>query len=245
MFNVLIADDNINYAKVLINYLMKNNKDLRLIGISTNGQEVIEMITNYNIDIVILDLKMPKVSGLQVLKILKNKKCLYKPQILVVSGDEHYLKQIIGNDLVYAFLTKSCNLEKINEKISEMIQDYNYHYVLQNKKKIILNELLYLGFNIKHVGTRYLSEVIEMMYEQNYLNREARGYTDNLERYFYKQLARKYLKIVQNIKANINKATNAMYNECEQRRLLDYFSFAYDCKPTPKIVVNTILLKLF
>lgn len=57
MLNILIADDNIYYAKTLINYIMADNEEMRLVNTSTNGQEVLESIRSEHIDLVILDLK--------------------------------------------------------------------------------------------------------------------------------------------------------------------------------------------
>lgn len=244
MLNVLIADDNINYSKILINYLMKNNKDLRLVQLSTNGQEVLDAITMNYIDIVILDLKMPFLSGLKILDILEQKKIMHKPKIIVVSGYDEYIKHIISNKLVYGFVNKSSGLEKINEKVAEIIQIYKNDEKKQEVKKSIIDELLSLGYCIKHKGTKYLMEVILLIYEQYNMNKCEEIYVDNLERYFYREVARKHEKTTQNIKSNINKATAAMYLECDQNKLLRYFSFTYDYKPTPKVVINTILSKL-
>ncbi len=41
MLNSLIVADNIYYVKTLINYIMGDNEKMRLVNISTNGQETL------------------------------------------------------------------------------------------------------------------------------------------------------------------------------------------------------------
>ncbi len=68
---------------------------------------------------------------------------------------------------------------------------------------------------------------------------------NNLEKDIYPVIAHRFGKSVGNIKGNIVKATNNMYNECEMEYLLNYFNYGYDKKPTPKMVITTIINKLF
>lgn len=44
MLNLLIATENIFYAKDLANFIVSRNKEIRLINISTNGSEAIKNI---------------------------------------------------------------------------------------------------------------------------------------------------------------------------------------------------------
>jgi len=92
MINLLVADDNMHYSKNLINYLMSKNNEIRLINVSTDGQEVINNICTQTIDILMLDLKMPRLSGIQVLEKIKELKLEKNPIIIVVSGEVEYMK---------------------------------------------------------------------------------------------------------------------------------------------------------
>lgn len=59
MFNMLIADDNINFIKSLINNILISNDKIRLIKIATDGKETLDIIKKQKIDILLLDLNMP------------------------------------------------------------------------------------------------------------------------------------------------------------------------------------------
>ena len=77
MVNVLIADDNIDYAITLMNYINEQNNNIRICSIAKNGREVLEILNKDNdIDVVLLDYKMPICNGKQVLDNIENKNVL-------------------------------------------------------------------------------------------------------------------------------------------------------------------------
>lgn len=54
----------------------------------------------------------------------------------------------------------------------------------------------------------------------------------------------KYKKSVENIRTNLKRATDCMYNDCESKRLQKYFGLSDDEKPTVKEVIYTVLDKI-
>lgn len=112
----------------------------------------------------------------------------------------------------------------------------NNDFLLKNE---IINELEYLGYNISHVGTRYMQDIIYIMIKQNF------DITCNIKKDIYPFLYQKYQKSYNNIKANINRATEIMYYECNEDKLKKYFNnICIIEKPTPKYVINSISNKV-
>lgn len=239
MLNLLIAEDNIYYAKTLINYIINMNKDIKLINLSTDGKEAIENIYCNSIDLIILDLKMPIMSGLDVLQKIKELDLDPIPSIIVISGESDLIKEIRDNEIVSTFINKCVGLEEINRRVAGVIRQEQIRKNKQNVSQKIKQELLSLGFNIKHVGTTYIAETIELAYEIN-----NRQYCENLEKYLYSKVAKIHSKTTQNIKTNIAKAAKCMYLDCNRDFLMKYFHFTYDYKPTLKVIINTVLSKL-
>ena len=65
MYNVLIADDNLQIVSILKEYCKKNNFNVTL---AHDGEETLEKIRNNKFDIVLLDIMMPKKTGFDVCK---------------------------------------------------------------------------------------------------------------------------------------------------------------------------------
>ena len=56
MIKVLISEDDIYYATLLMNSINEINNNVRVIGIAQNGLETIQKIAYNEIDIILLDL---------------------------------------------------------------------------------------------------------------------------------------------------------------------------------------------
>ena len=102
----------------------------------------------------------------------------------------------------------------------------------ENTKLAILKELMYLGFNVKHNGTKYITESILIL---------KFYYKTNNIKDIYSIVARKHNTTSNNIKSNILKSINYMYCETDFSKLEVYFSLAEDIKPTPKQIILTVL----
>ena len=66
MVNILIADDNIYYAKTLMNIINDNDSNIKVTHIAVDGKETLEILKNSKIDIVLLDLKLPTFNGIYI-----------------------------------------------------------------------------------------------------------------------------------------------------------------------------------
>jgi DNA-binding NarL/FixJ family response regulator len=93
LVKVLIADDH-PLIRMGLSRLFEGKLDIQVVGEAANGQEAISLVEKYQPDVLILDLQMPVMDGVQVLDHLK--KCGSKVRTLVVSAfyDPHYTMEI-------------------------------------------------------------------------------------------------------------------------------------------------------
>lgn len=223
MINILFVEDNFYYSKNLINKVMEENPEVRLFRIITNGKEALEILKNKNseIDIVLLDLKLPGCNGVNIIRELEaNNYERYKNSIIAISGELSLLSQIITSPYLYTYINKISGFEQIISIINKLIE-------LKKKSKYsieenIKNELKKLQYNFAYIGTNYIYESILLIYNKpKYQNMK-------LEKDIYPILAQKYNTSINNIKTNIINATHEMYFDCKSEILSQYLGIYYN-----------------
>jgi DNA-binding NtrC family response regulator len=115
IINVLLVDDEIGYVNVLANRLSKRSI---LATKAFSGTEAIQAMRKQDFDVVVLDLKMEDMDGIEVLKILKK----LDPRIAVIMLTGHGSEEAAREGLkegAYDYLTKPCELSELVDKIRE------------------------------------------------------------------------------------------------------------------------------
>jgi len=105
LHKVLITDDRLASRKG-IRALMLTQPDIQVIGEATNGERAIEFIKDHEPDVVIMDVFMPKMNGLEATRIIKKKWSNIRVVILTLHGDIREEAIAAGAD---AFLVKGCS----------------------------------------------------------------------------------------------------------------------------------------
>jgi DNA-binding response OmpR family regulator len=110
---LLLVDDEEAYVNVLANRLQKRGFE---VAKAHSGTEALQKMRHNEFDVAVLDLKMPDMDGIEVLKILK----LMEPQMQVIMltghGSAAACKQ--GLELgAFDYLMKPCELDALVKKI--------------------------------------------------------------------------------------------------------------------------------
>lgn len=236
MLNLLIIDKNIYHSRRLLNYISKNSYQVRVHSIATTLTEGIQMLNTGLIDITLISLNDDINSIISELHTIPN--CYsdkYRKSILIISNN---INSTPSDSYIYEYIPYTENTSLLFYKISELAK--NKLAQLNNTTLLsqINKELEYIGYNLAHIGTKYLSESIALIYN-NYDGSE------NLNKNIYPVIANRYHKTVNNVKCNITSATNFMFYECDENRLKNYFNFYTVSRPKPKLVIYTVLNKLY
>lgn len=72
MYTVLIADDEFIERKYLRKIFEKHSDSFRIVGEALNGKEAVDKSRHFAPDIIILDINMPSINGLEAAKIIKD-----------------------------------------------------------------------------------------------------------------------------------------------------------------------------
>lgn len=128
MLRLMIADDERILRETISNLINWESLGVKLIGLCQNGLEAYDMILDEYPDIVLTDIKMPGLSGLELIE----KITLLDPNIhfIILSGyeDFSYAKKAMRFGIKH-YLLKPCNEKLIVESIKDTISDINRKYI--------------------------------------------------------------------------------------------------------------------
>ena len=118
--SVLIADDNKEFCSILNDYLL-NQKDIVVTGIAKDGREALELIQQKLPDLVVLDIIMPHLDGLEVLEKISTMNLSKVPRIIVLSavGQDKITQQAITLGADY-YVVKPFDMDVFTKRIREM-----------------------------------------------------------------------------------------------------------------------------
>ena len=94
MIRLLVADDQ-NLIRHALQVYLETEKDLEVVGSAQDGQTTIEQIEALNPDVVLLDIEMPGMNGLNTTQIICHKFPETKVLVLSSHDDEYYVSQAL------------------------------------------------------------------------------------------------------------------------------------------------------
>ena len=112
---VLLADDH-TLVRSGIATLLQSSKDIQIVGEAEDGDEAIRKTGELQPDVVVIDLSMPKLSGIEATKILKRKYPDTKVLVLTMHENEEYVFQILKSG-ASGYVLKSAGKEELSAAI--------------------------------------------------------------------------------------------------------------------------------
>lgn len=125
MIKVLLIDDHALIRAAIIELLKSAADDIRIVGEASNGEEAIKFVRNNEVDIALVDISMPGMSGVEVTRRLIQMKLGIKIIALTSHDDDLYTAQILKLG-ASGYLTKGTNAEELNKAIHTVYEDKPY-----------------------------------------------------------------------------------------------------------------------
>lgn len=136
--NLLIADDHTMFLEGIVS-LLGQESDINIIGKAHNGIEALDIIKTTSVDLVILDISMPEMDGIELTKILKKK----YPEIKILVVSTHSNVNIISRLIrigVNGYLLKNAEKSELLEAIHSIMEGNNY-FSEETEDKYICKQL--------------------------------------------------------------------------------------------------------
>lgn len=98
MICVVIADDH-NLVREGIRALLEKTEDIQVIGEAVNGQEAFDLVCALEPDVLVMDIAMPGLNGIQVLEKIRSATPSSGTQVVILSmyTDEIFVRQALQN----------------------------------------------------------------------------------------------------------------------------------------------------
>ncbi|WP_353462806.1 response regulator transcription factor [Mammaliicoccus sciuri] len=119
MISIVIAEDQEMLRKAMVQ-LMELNDELSILGDFSNGEDALEGIQSLEPDLAILDVEMPKMTGLEVLKKVKDSNLNTKVIIVTTFKRPGYFESAVAND-VDAYVLKERSIDELVETIKNVM----------------------------------------------------------------------------------------------------------------------------
>lgn len=118
MIRVVLVDDQ-TLVRSGIGGLLALTKDIRVVGEASDGDEAVRLIAAIDPDVVLLDVRMPGCSGIEVLRTLKSKELLPPTILLTTFDDDEALLEGMRAG-ARGFLLKDISLERLAAAIRDI-----------------------------------------------------------------------------------------------------------------------------
>ena len=124
MTNILIADDHAMFADGIAS-ILKNEKDIEVVGQCLDGPSVIEFLKSNPVDILLLDVNLPGMSGIDVCK--KVTADFKKTKVIAISmfNEESFVTEILNNGAM-GYVLKNTGREELLKAITTVLSGKSY-----------------------------------------------------------------------------------------------------------------------
>jgi two-component system response regulator NreC len=150
---IMLADDHI-VMRTGLRALLERQPDLEVVGESENGRETVELAASLSPDVVVMDVGMPVLNGIEATKTIVTQRPATAVVILSMHADESYvmralkagargylLKDSAAADLISAIQAVSQNKSFFSPKVSRILAE-DYVRVLKQKGAVDSYDLL-------------------------------------------------------------------------------------------------------
>jgi len=135
MIKIIIADDHKIFRESLI-MLFNAMGNYKVIAEASNGNELLKLLEQYNPDVVILDISMPGMDGIEAIEIISKKHPGLNVLVLSMYDDEKYYLKMVECG-VKGFILKDAGSDELEKALSAIVGGDHY-FSQQLLRKIVV-----------------------------------------------------------------------------------------------------------
>ncbi|MDD6797581.1 MAG: sporulation transcription factor Spo0A [Clostridia bacterium] len=223
---IVCADDNISVRRIFRN-IINEEADMELVGEAMNGADLITIIKDKKPQVVILDIIMPKIDGIEVIKKIKADESIKnKPVFIAVSaiGDDRITKEAFDAGAEY-YIMKPVDRDILIERIHWALKQDNERKKKEELKRRntytdieikVVDILLKLGMPVHIIGQRFMREALIMTMN----DREC---VSSITKLLYPDIARKNKTTATRVERAMRHAIEVVWTKGDKEWLEEIF----------------------
>lgn len=94
---VLLADDQVLFVESLRTVLETRADDIEVVGIALSGREAVRMVTELHPDVILMDVRMPDIDGVEATKIIREAYPESNVMMLTTFDDDAYVVEALNH----------------------------------------------------------------------------------------------------------------------------------------------------
>ena len=160
MYRAIVADDEDIIVNGMSKYIQSLNLGIKVVATSNDGRDTLEKFHKYCPDILLIDINMPHLTGLDCVKEIR--KLNSTTVIIIISGYDkfEYTKQAIQNNVDF-YLLKPIDDDEFLDVMKEAINIFNDRLAKQNiLSKYNLNNNDIEGNVIDYINSHYTQSTL-------------------------------------------------------------------------------------
>jgi two-component system, NarL family, response regulator DegU len=122
--NIVLADDHV-LVRNGIKAMLESDKEINVVGEASNGAEALEVVKNLKPDILVLDIRMPEMTGLEAAAKLKDYASQTKAVILSMHDSEEYVLQALAAG-AYGYMLKDTDKNEFIKGLKQIHKGNKY-----------------------------------------------------------------------------------------------------------------------
>jgi len=158
--NILVVDDEPLIVQSIKDFLMLK-RDRYKVSLAYNGVEALDVLGKEKVDLIILDLNMPVLDGIQFLTEIYNRKIwlpvIILTKVITVVSDEN--SNIFGDFGIVDYMEKPINFNRLGQRIEEVLN--HFQVVKKSDSSIDIPKILRFVKMEKRTG------ILTLKYKQN------------------------------------------------------------------------------
>ncbi|RIJ42431.1 response regulator [Pontibacter oryzae] len=175
MVRLILADDHKLIRDGVKALLQEQQDHVNIVGEAANGRELVEMLDHTPADVILLDINMPDMDGIEALRIMRQKFPALKVLVLSMLDHERYVHQMMELG-AYGYILKNAGKEELHLAIKLVASGTPYissNITLDLLRKVNLSMEESNGSEPKQSAHKELSKR-----EKEVLNLISEGYTN-------------------------------------------------------------------